>query len=246
MRRMVLLMIALAGLSCRVGMSVLAGPPPQKGERALALAGDHLTPGQPEEQAALDLLARGYLVRGKSVTEGFGYYAYLVFLDAGESTRPQRENAIRAFTRLLEDGRELESLQVPRERLAVLYVPVKQDPGTAAAPESVLSLYDYSMAQFLTVEIERRGVTLPRLFLLGSASPIQPRATNLPADLRVVELKGDQQAIEATLLRFRSTLLAPATPTLASTMLERVRAFFDSVGGFVLSVGTVGGSPSKP
>lgn len=228
MRRLALLLFAIPALGCQFPQ-VRAGP-----EKA-----DSLEP-------TVDLLTRGFLVRGAQVSPGFGYYAYLVFLDSSESTRPQREAAVRAFARLLEDVRDVESLQVPRERLAVLYLPVTNDPGAPAPPERILELYDYSAAQLLTVEIERRGLSLPRLFLIGSATPIQPRAATLPPDLRVVELKGDQQAIETTVLRFRSSLLAPSRPALASAMLERVRSFFDSVGGFVLSVGAVGGSTSKP
>jgi len=228
MRRLGLLSFATLVLGCSFLGPVRAGP-----------SKDALQP-------TVDLLARGFLVRGEQPLPGFGYYAYLVFLDAGESTRPQREAAVRAFTRLLEDARELDSLQVPRERLAVLYVPVKKNPGPRPPPEEVLELYDYSMAQLLTVELERRGASLPRLFLIGSATPIQPGPVAPPPDLRVVELKGDQQAIESTVQRFRDNLLAPDKPALAAAMLERVRAFFESVGGFVLSVGTVSGSPSKP
>ncbi|HYV45193.1 MAG TPA: hypothetical protein VFA20_10050 [Myxococcaceae bacterium] len=228
MRRLALLSFATLVLGCSFFRSVSAGP-----------SKDALQP-------TVDLLARGFLVRGEQALPGFGYYAYLVFLDAGESTRPQREAAVRAFARLLEDARELDSLQVPRERLAVLYVPVKKNPGERPPPEDILELYDYAAAQLLTVEIERRGASLPRLFLLGSTTPIQPRASTLPPDLRVVELKGDQQAIEATVQRFRDNLLAPDRPAFAAAMLERVRTFFESVGGFVLSVGAVNGSPSKP
>lgn len=228
MRRLALILFAIPALGC--GFTSVRGGPAKA---------DSLEP-------TIDLLARGFLVRGEQASPGFGYYAYLVFLDAGESTRPQREAAVHAFARLLEDARDVESLQVPRERLAVLYAPVTKDPGAPAPPERILELYDYSTAQLLTVEIERRGLALPRLFLLGSATPLQPRAATLPPDLRVVELKGDQQAIETTVLRFRSSLLAPSRPALASAMLERVRAFFDSVGGFVLSVGAVGGSSGKP
>jgi len=227
MRRLALLLFAIPALACRVA-DVRAGPQKDDGL-----------------QPTIDLLARGFLVRNEQVAPGFGYYAYLVFLDQAEATRPQREAAVRAFSRLLEDARDVESLQVPRERLAVLYVPVSSDPGAPAPPERILELYDYSTAQLLTLEIGRRGLSLPRLCLLGSATPIPLRSRELPPDLRVVELKGDQQAIETTVLRFRTSLLAPDRPALAAVMLERVRAFFESVGGFVLSVGSVGGT-NKP
>lgn len=191
----------------------------------------------------VDLLARGFLLRGQEVSSGFGYYAYLVFLDGSEATRAEREAAIRAFAHLLEDVTEVSRLPVPKERLAVLYCPVKE---LAPAPEKLLEAYDYSFAQLLTVELARRGLKLPRLFLLGSATPIQPRSAVDPAGLRVVELRGDAQAIEGTVLRFRSSLLAPERPAPAGALLERVYSFFESVGGFVLSVGSVGGAAPAP
>lgn len=209
--------VLLLGSACATS-SVMASKPPDEGGAA-----------------PVDLLARGYLVRGQEAPAGYGYYAYLVFLDATDATRAEREAAVRAFARLLEDVKDVESLEVPRERLAVLFLPVKSSPEHQ--PAAMLEAYDYSFAQVLTVEIQRRGHALPRLCLIGSTKPIQPRSAEVPKDLRVVELKGDAQAIEGIVMRFRSSLLTSSRPLVAQSMLEKVRTFFESVGGFVLSVG---------
>lgn len=193
---------------------------------------------------ALDLLARGFLVRGEEPQEGFGYYAYLVFADAGETSRPQREAAIAAFVRLMEDARDIDQLEIPRDRVAILYVLVKEPLAVTAPAEKVLQAYDYTRATLLTRELSKH-TRLPRLFLVGAPGPIRKDAP-LPREVRVVELSGDAQAIEATVLQFRTSLLAPDRPAVAQAMLERVRAFFESVGGFVLSVGSLGTSPGKP
>src|SRR5262249_35025826 len=99
MRRLAPLLFAVIALGCQTASGLHAAPAPAKNLG----------------ESPIDLLARGFLARGDSPAPGFGYYAYLVFLDAGETTRPQREAAIRAFAHLLEDVRDVESLNVPRE-----------------------------------------------------------------------------------------------------------------------------------
>jgi len=194
-----------------------------------------------------DLLVRSFLVEGKDV-EGYGYYAYLVFTENSEATRARREAAVHAFINLFTDVRYLEPDRDRPARMAVLYAPVTQDwRGPDAGAEGVLQAYDYLFAQRVAVQLARHR-SIPPVFLLASPAPVQKALSAGVADLWVVELKGDRQAIESTLTGFRDRLLSPDKPSSGREMLERVLGFFDSVGGFVIAIATLGGgtSPSKP
>jgi len=194
----------------------------------------------------LDLLVRAFLVDGKE-TEGYGYYAYLVFTENSEATRAQREAAVHAFINLLTDVRRVAERDKPA-RLAVLYVPVTKDwRGPDAKAEGVFEAYDYLFAQRLAVQLARHR-SIPPVFLLGSPVPVHKALSAGKSDLWVVELKGDRQAIESTITGFRDRLLNPDRPFSGKEMLERVLGFFDSVGGFVIAIATLGGgtSSSKP
>ncbi|HVE83089.1 MAG TPA: hypothetical protein VND93_09600 [Myxococcales bacterium] len=196
-------------------------------------------------EAKINLLARGFIVKGEPVSKDFGYYAYLVFRDSGDSTRKEREAAIHAFHGLLKDARIAQSYPVDKKQMAVLYAPVTRELEPETEEKQIFDAYDYVYAKLLTAEIARSDARLPRVCLIGTGQPLQPGA--VPLDLRVVELKGDAGAIEETVYRFEYELLT-TRPLLAQTLLEKVRGFFESVGGFVISIGTLGGgaTPGKP
>jgi hypothetical protein len=203
---------------------------------------------KPTEDDPPDVLVRGYLVRNKPPPR-FAYHAYLVFFDRSEATRPQREAAIRAFTRLLTDVSEYEPRREGApDKLAVLFAPVTRDNlGPQAKPEEILQAYDYELAQYVTGRLARQR-DVPPLYLLGSALPLDEALVTPGAELYVAELKGDQERIEATITNFNKDLLAPAPSLSGKELVKRVLAFFDSVGGFVIAIATLGGgaSPSKP
>lgn len=203
---------------------------------------------KPSEDNPPDVLVRGYLVKGKPPAR-FAYHAYLVFFDRSAATRPQREAAIRAFAGLLSDVSEYEPRREGApDKLAILFAPVTRDNlGPRAKPEEILEAYDYDFAQYVTGRLARQR-DVPPLYLLGSALPIDEALATPGSELYVAELKGDQQRIEATITGFNKDLLAPDQSLSGKELVKRVLAFFDSVGGFVIAVTTLGGgaAPSKP
>jgi hypothetical protein len=180
----------------------------------------------------IDLLVRGYLVRNVTIDPDYGYYAYLLFLDKSESTRPHRKAAAEAFVNLLDDVTEASKLQTPHEHMAILLSPAQSRPTTNSA-EDLLDKYDYLYAQLLASSVERSVGRLPRVALVGSLHPLSPQSRPAADDLLVTELCGDKATVENKILRFGSSLKASTrTRTTKQGIVEKAYEFFVAVGRF--------------
>lgn len=193
--------------------------------------------GQPPR---IDLLARGFQVRGEPSPQGYGYYIYLLFADNKRDTLALREAAADEFLELFKDVATVRSLEpeVPRARLALALAPMmrREDADSLCRRKDVRLLlegYDYDQAALIrNLVTGQTKASVPRVALVGSTRPLRPGEA--AADLTVTPLCGSASDVTAKMHQVADQLLIGSNQPRSTTLATRLRRIFDSLGSLVV------------
>ncbi|HZT32046.1 MAG TPA: carboxypeptidase-like regulatory domain-containing protein [Bryobacteraceae bacterium] len=101
------------------------------------------------------LTGRAFLLQAKPETPGYGLYSYIL-LGAGpsEATRARYLATFQACLEVISDVRDFEAANIPRARLNITYLPVKQSPPQSVpAAAWVLGHYDLARSEGLLLNV---------------------------------------------------------------------------------------------
>ena len=146
-------------------------------------------PVAPQAGPALRLTGRGMLVGEEPEAPGYGLYSYVLFASGPtDATRERFASAFRACLQMITAVRNLEAAGVPRDRLNITYLPVKQPPPPHRPDADwVMHNYNWARSQVLLSRVPRR-LSGPGPYIVSTLQPISawPSEHYLLQDLSAV------------------------------------------------------------
>jgi Carboxypeptidase regulatory-like domain len=173
-----------------VGQAVVLSLKMSRGQAAARPGGatgdGHTLPRDPNVVAT----GRDFLMKGKSEEAGFGLYSYILFADPpNDESKPRYLAVIKACRQEIRDIAGLENNGVPKNKLNVAYIPVRNKAPNPEIDENwVLDNYDYDRAVVLLSYLPKKYQKHQGPYLVSHATPLSADAGGdfLYQDLSIV------------------------------------------------------------
>jgi hypothetical protein len=118
------------------------------------------------------LTGREFLVQPLNEAAGYGLYSYVLFGSGPtDASRQRYESAIQAFLQVISDVNELAAEGVSRQRLNILYLPIKQPVKTPPVAAEVLANYDFARSEALLSKLSG-GIRTGGPYVVSTLKPL--------------------------------------------------------------------------